>query len=262
MKTLMSAMLVALAMVAVKALNSTGQSNCNGTLTEGENSGVITSPGWPSNYSNNVSCQWELLLDPGQYIGISFIDMDTQRFNDYIGIEYEDSNGDMQPEDDFSGSGLPDPLVLPSNRAVVTFHSDGANTGRGFALAYKSAPKSQIFTEETGVISSPGWPSSYNDNVDFEWLIILNPGLHISIRFTDMDIEECCDYVEIEYLDPAGNGTTTKQFSGTNLPTPFFIESHMALVRFHSDDTVVGNGFSLIYHSGVFFPQTVRRSIW
>jgi hypothetical protein len=39
--------------------------------------GVITSPGFPSNYANNLDLAWLIQLPLGQYIEIEFITFDT-----------------------------------------------------------------------------------------------------------------------------------------------------------------------------------------
>ena len=41
-------------------------------------SGVITSPGFPGNYDNNLDLTWLIQLPPGQIIEISFISFDVE----------------------------------------------------------------------------------------------------------------------------------------------------------------------------------------
>lgn len=37
-----------------------------------EHSGLIQSPGYPSNYKNNIECDWEIRADYGMHIGLIF----------------------------------------------------------------------------------------------------------------------------------------------------------------------------------------------
>lgn len=57
-------------------------------------------------------------------------------------------------------------------------------------------------TNTSGWFSSPGFPSSYPNNVECAWTIPIPPGLKIYLTFLEFDVEECgascsCDYVEV-----------------------------------------------------------------
>ena len=40
--------------------------------------GVITSPGFPGNYDNNLDITWLIQLPPGQFIEINFLSFDVE----------------------------------------------------------------------------------------------------------------------------------------------------------------------------------------
>ena len=53
-----------------------------------------------------------------------------------------------------------------------------------------SVPK---LTAPDGMITSPGYPSSYANDIEIGWLIQLPPGQFIEINFLSIDIDSCHD---------------------------------------------------------------------
>ncbi|MBN3278119.1 CSMD3 protein, partial [Polyodon spathula] len=54
----------------------------------------------------------------------------------------------------------------------------------------------------SGIISSPNFPSEYYNSADCTWTILADPGDTISIIFTDFQMEEKYDYLEVEGSEP------------------------------------------------------------
>jgi CUB/sushi domain-containing protein len=54
----------------------------------------------------------------------------------------------------------------------------------------------------SGIISSPSFPNEYHNNADCTWTIVAEPGDTISLIFTDFQMEEKYDYLEIEGSEP------------------------------------------------------------
>nr|DBA24038.1 TPA: hypothetical protein GDO54_011744 [Pyxicephalus adspersus] len=54
----------------------------------------------------------------------------------------------------------------------------------------------------SGIISSPGFPNEYHNNADCTWTIVTEPGDTISLVFTDFQMEEKYDYLEVEGSEP------------------------------------------------------------
>ncbi|MGH0127115.1 UNVERIFIED_CONTAM: hypothetical protein FKN15_052665, partial [Acipenser sinensis] len=63
----------------------------------------------------------------------------------------------------------------------------------------------------SGIISSPNFPSEYYNSADCTWTILADPGDTISIIFTDFQMEEKYDYLEVEGSEPP---TICKLFTG------------------------------------------------
>lgn len=49
----------------------------------------------------------------------------------------------------------------------------------------------------SGIISSPHFPSEYDNNADCTWTILAEPGDTIALVFTDFQLEEGYDFLEI-----------------------------------------------------------------
>lgn len=54
----------------------------------------------------------------------------------------------------------------------------------------------------SGIISSPSFPNEYHNNADCTWTIVAEPGDTISLIFTDFQMEDKYDYLEIEGSEP------------------------------------------------------------
>ncbi|CAB1320299.1 unnamed protein product [Coregonus sp. 'balchen'] len=65
---------------------------CGGTL-RGQ-SGVITSPNYPGEYSNNADCTWTVLAEPGDTIALVFSDFTLE--DDYDLLEVSGTDGSSQ----------------------------------------------------------------------------------------------------------------------------------------------------------------------
>ncbi|XP_055991180.1 low-density lipoprotein receptor-related protein 12 [Sorex fumeus] len=101
-------------------------------------SGVITSPGWPSEYPVRVNCSWFIRANPGDIITISFQDFDIQGSRrcslDWLTIETYKNIESYRA----CGSTLPPPYISSQDHVWIRFHSDDTVSKKGFRLAYFS----------------------------------------------------------------------------------------------------------------------------
>uniref|UniRef100_A0A6Q2X998 CUB and Sushi multiple domains 2 n=1 Tax=Esox lucius TaxID=8010 RepID=A0A6Q2X998_ESOLU len=103
---------------------------CGGTL-RGQ-SGVITSPNYPAEYSNNADCTWTVLAEPGDTIALVFSDFQLE--DDYDLLEVSGTEGSSQW---FTGPNLPSPIISSKNWLRLHFTSDGNHKLRGFSAQYQ-----------------------------------------------------------------------------------------------------------------------------
>lgn len=111
---------------------------CGGVLMSVR--GQFMSPGYPTGYPSNTTCRWSIIL-PSDYHLISFtfhkvyLEEDRNCVYDYIAV-YDMLDNEVGQR--YCGS-ITSPIVkhVKGNVATVVFHSDFANSKRGFILSYK-----------------------------------------------------------------------------------------------------------------------------
>ncbi|GAA6082922.1 CUB and sushi domain-containing protein 1 [Tachysurus ichikawai] len=54
---------------------------------------------------------------------------------------------------------------------------------------------------QSGVITSPNYPQEYNNNADCTWTVLAEPGDTIALVFTDFQLEEDYDVLEVSGTD-------------------------------------------------------------
>ncbi|GCC19449.1 hypothetical protein chiPu_0000001, partial [Chiloscyllium punctatum] len=94
----------------------------------------------------------------------------------------------------------------------------------------------------SGIISSPNFPGEYYNNADCTWTIAAELGDTISLIFTDFQLEEKYDFLEIEGSEPP-----SIWFSGMNLPPPIISSKNWLRLHFVTDNNHRHRGFSAQY---------------
>ena len=92
-----------------------------------------------------------------------------------------------------------------------------------------------------GILSSPGFPSSYPNNFLKTYKITASRG-PIDISFSHLNTEKCCDFVSIEDED----GTVLlENTSGNSVPGNITSRTNAVIVKFRTDHGSVGTGWQL-----------------
>ncbi|XP_030185672.1 mannan-binding lectin serine protease 1 isoform X3 [Lynx canadensis] len=108
-----------------------------------------------------------------------------------------------------------------------------------------------LFTQRTGVITSPDFPNPYPKSSECFYTIELEEGFMVSLQFEDIfDIEDhpevpCpYDYIKIK-ADPKVWGP----FCGERAPEPISTQSHSVQILFRSDNSGENRGWRLSYRA-------------
>uniref|UniRef100_A0A8B9NTK1 CUB and sushi domain-containing protein 1 n=2 Tax=Aves TaxID=8782 RepID=A0A8B9NTK1_APTOW len=91
----------------------------------------------------------------------------------------------------------------------------------------------------SGTISSPHFPSEYENNADCTWTILAEPGDTIALVFTDFQLEEGYDFLEI-----SGTEVPSIWLTGMNLPSPVISSKNWLRLHFTSDSNHRRKGFN------------------
>ncbi|XP_078489612.1 membrane frizzled-related protein-like [Ciona intestinalis] len=89
------------------------------------------------------------------------------------------------------------------------------------------------------VMTSPGWPRHYRNNMDCRWDLNVAPGSRMRIQFTNISTQECCDRVQI--FDPGHPFIYT--LSGNITDINLQSKAPRLTVRFRTDGSVTSYGF-------------------
>ncbi|XP_055908933.1 uncharacterized protein LOC129943472 isoform X2 [Eupeodes corollae] len=182
--------------------------------------GDLNSPRYPSNYPSETNCSYLFLAEPNEQVTIVFDHFKVKAdninstagaygasacFEDWLEIYviYRDNN------DRFLGRycGLTAPGPVESPRGAVglriTLHTDQENVASGFKARYFfETAKSEVgdcggnfSNEESGIITSPHYPSNYKSpakglaSMACNWYMTARPGYKLSINFEHFSVE-------------------------------------------------------------------------
>ncbi|XP_036397589.1 CUB and sushi domain-containing protein 1-like [Megalops cyprinoides] len=95
---------------------------------------------------------------------------------------------------------------------------------------------------QSGVITSPNYPQDYNNNADCTWTILAEPGDTIALVFSQFQLEDDYDVLEIR-----GTEGSSQWFTGSTLPSPIISSKNWLRLHFTSDGNHRMQGFSAQY---------------
>jgi cubilin len=133
--------------------------SCGGDI-EGE-TGIITSPGYPTRALSRSSCEWRVTVPKGRRMKIEFIDADfmksgnryQQRVGIYNGFKYSHKIATIT-----NMSSASEPMYSSDNTMMIVMVIQTASSNRGFKLKF-SSEESTVCTgnlnEDSGVIIPP-----------------------------------------------------------------------------------------------------------
>ncbi|XP_033645745.1 cubilin-like [Asterias rubens] len=229
---------------------------CNVTLTS--ETGIIQSPNNASSivlYDNALNCYQWIVVEPSQYVILSFsvlkLESDPQCSKDFIEIR------DVITQDVsvFCGNKNPFTWISEGNEVIVKFQTDDENRFQGYRATFRALEK-EIFsscdstlTSPDGSISSPGFPSRYDNDVHCITKIIVEDHALIKFVFWTFEVEEWpdCSY---DYLELRTQGLGAPQtFCGSKSPFSWLSAGNIAIVTFHSDHIITSGGFKADYET-------------
>ncbi|XP_036392253.1 seizure protein 6 homolog [Megalops cyprinoides] len=108
--------------------------------------GRIVSPGFPSNYSNNLTCHWVLEAPEGHRLHIHFEKVALAEDDDRLLIK-NGNNIDAQPVyDSYEVEYLPNEGIVSSSRHLfIELTTDGSGTSTGTAIRYEAFAKGHCY---------------------------------------------------------------------------------------------------------------------
>uniref|UniRef100_A0A8C0YI17 CUB and zona pellucida-like domain-containing protein 1 n=1 Tax=Cyprinus carpio carpio TaxID=630221 RepID=A0A8C0YI17_CYPCA len=221
--------------------------------------GDFSSPRYPNNYPDNSYCTWTIHSTGDMTVSLTFIDVVLETCCDYIKVY--DGPSTLHPLLGEIREYRNQSFKSSSNDLTVFFYSDSSVTRRGFHANWvfvdvgninttyttitpetnSSEPCGGNMTDWRGVLLSPRYPNNYPNNAQCTWTIHSTGNATVSLIFTDVDLETCCDYIKV-YDGPS----TLHPFLGEirEYRNQSFKSSNNDLtVFFYSDHSVTRRGF-------------------
>ena len=235
--------------------SNNNQCHCASNTTLTAMSGTFSDGSGTSDYGHNSDCKWVIQPSGATSISLNFSSFETEDGYDFVDI-YDGSSTSSPLLASYSGQISPASVTSTGGSMLVHFHTDGSVSSTGWTAHYTSSTTSGCYcsanttlTSPSGTFSDGSGSNSYNDNSDCNWLIMPPSATSISLSFSDFDTEGGWDYVEI-HDGTSSSAPLLATYSGHNLnPADVTSSGGAMLVHFHSDGSVVGNGWTAQYTS-------------
>ncbi len=206
-------------------------------------------------YDQNAECSW-LINVRDEFDSISNINFSFRRFDleesvDLVTIYNGPSESDGVAGV-FSGAEIPEDLSVNSDQVLVKFTSDGTDSGnKGFLIEYKAERPTycngmKYCTDESGIISDGSGVKHYNSSSICQFRIEPENATSITINFTELDMADSGDRIQIFQLDPT---ELLAEYTSGDSPSQLTSSTGKMHIIFNSNSEGNAQGFNLEYTS-------------
>ncbi|KAK2547668.1 CUB and peptidase domain-containing protein 1 [Acropora cervicornis] len=215
---------------------------------------ILRSPGYPSNYPNNINCVFQVLIPKNEELVVSFNDFslenNTNCAYDYLRI----TDGYSNTIGTYCGNQTGKSVRVVGTVAVLIFHTDVSVQRSGFELSFLFFPRSHACRSfQNNILRSPGYPSNYPNNINcfYQVYIPLNKELVVSFNYFSLESHSLCRYDYLAIIVDKSNIIGT--YCGHRTGKSVRVVGTVATLTFHTDASVQNRGFELSFS---YFPQT------
>ncbi|XP_006894385.1 PREDICTED: cubilin-like [Elephantulus edwardii] len=213
----------------------------------------------PNSSTPDVSfhtCTWVIEAPPHQQIKIAVwaLRLHSQDCSQNY-LEFQDSpESNGNPGVRFCGQNVSSVPAFYSSRrtAIIVFKSDIFNTDSRIGFTYQIADCNREYKRAFGNLKSPGWPDSYNSDLDCSIRLTAPQNHSISLFFHSFGVEESNECIH-DFLE-VRNGSDSSypllgKYCGTLLPNPIFSQNNELYLRFKSNGDISNRGYEIIWTS-------------
>ncbi|XP_067020155.1 dorsal-ventral patterning protein tolloid-like isoform X2 [Acropora muricata] len=215
---------------------------------------TLGSPGYPSNYPNNINCVYQVLipLNEGLVVSFNYFSLENHSQCGYDYLQITDGNSNVIGI--YCGKQTGKSVRVVGTVAVLEFHTDGSVQGRGFELSFSFFPQSPACSSaQNNILRSPEYPSNYPNNINCVFQVFIPKNEELVVSFNDFSLENhthcACDYLRIT----DGYSNTIGTYCGNQTGKSARVVGTVAVLIFHTDGSVQRSGFELSF---LFFPQS------
>ncbi|NXG01683.1 CUBN protein, partial [Sakesphorus luctuosus] len=231
--------------------------------------GVLTSPNYPSNYPVRTECIYTITVGINRQIVLNFTDFTLEGnkrcTEDYVEIR-QDGGYETSPSlGKYCGTDLPPVIISHGNKLWIKFVSDVFGTRKGFSAEWDgtSAGCGGTLMTASGIFMSPNYPMPYYHNSECYWFLRGSRGSPFEIQFEQFHLEHHskCDFDYLVVYD--GNSSNARQlgkFCGNQIPQLIRSSGDSVYVELRTDGSLQGGGFLAKYKQVCHEVLTVNRS--
>ncbi|CAB01151.2 C-type LECtin [Caenorhabditis elegans] len=218
-------------------------------------SGTITSPGYPTQYYNNLNCLYSIKSPNNTYITMEFSPYLVQSYFDYINV-YDGPNSTStylgttdDGWDDYWWDSRRD-FESSNNSISFVFRTDSSVTNKGWQLTWSAKPNTPPIKQsgQSGNFTSPNYPLNYDPYSEQLYYITAPTGFQINVTIPDFATEKTYDVLEIYNASYASNYRLVANLSGTAVaPWSWVSPTNYVTMKFKSDSAFQMKGFSIVW---------------
>ncbi|XP_053318135.1 ovochymase-1 [Spea bombifrons] len=261
------------------------QKACNDVILTSD-SGVISSPGYPLGYPNDLSCQWRIIAPLEHLIELELLDLKTEKegssCQDPLRI-YEGTGRNKLLLGSFCGELQSYSLKSDGPEVTIIFTTNSNVTMSGFTLRYNfwqtqqpgstytlgkvaatACPVLDLLPAGSGEIRSPFYPKSYPNGMDCRWIVYSISGKRLKLQIHEFALEDSknCTWDFLEILDGPNNvSKILVTLCGHKPALTLQSGGSFVTLHFHTDKSIVNRGFRIHYEEVTEASGQSRRSM-
>ncbi|XP_053120680.1 cubilin [Hemicordylus capensis] len=223
-------------------------------------SGRIVSPNFPSQYDNNLNCNYIIEVKPQAVVIIRFETFDLQPHNAlqicaYDGVKiFKGNRVNPYPVEAFCGNEIPAPVGI-FGTVLLNFYTDSHTVGTGFLATYKVISCGGVFNRSSGTIMSPTHSvTDYHHNMNCSYHIIVGSNKIVALKFNSFQLEasSSCDkdYVAV-YDGPSTVALLLGKFCGEALPPIIKSSTNNLYLVFKTDSFEAAGGWKASFRETI-----------
>jgi hypothetical protein len=208
----------------------------------------------PYDYTNNSDCKW--LIAP-----------QSEEFDSILSIKLWFSSFDLADDDTLfifdgmyesfpllialSGNQIPDTIESSNNKILFNFKTNETNTDKGWVAHYVSnlpvyCKDTLNYTNNSVIFDDGSGDKNYMNFSECFWEIEPENAQSLSFSFSKFDIETGYDRLYF-YDNSESEPELLAMFTGHEIPAPFTLSTKKVLIRFSTDESIIGEGWELTY---------------
>uniref|UniRef100_A0A8C5M9H6 Ovochymase-2 n=1 Tax=Leptobrachium leishanense TaxID=445787 RepID=A0A8C5M9H6_9ANUR len=237
------------------------ESGCDSSAVQTDRKGVLHSKNFPDSYPANLICTWNITIPEGFLIKLTFTHLAIDGETGICAGDKLDVSDNTGLIGSYCGYLAPPVIISSNNKLFLQFSTDSRRSDMGFEVTWEQVYPDDIeeiqtcggySNEESGLITSPNWPSAYAANTLCMWRIEVQTGKRLTLKFTDFELEDptllgsCYDYLAI-YEEYSGGVNERGTFCGSTIPNTLISQDNVLVLRFFSDLFSQAKGFRIFW---------------